>query len=70
MTEASSERIGSVEWFTIDQFCKWAGISRSFFYRGLASENKAPTIRKMGRKSIILKSDAQAWLDALPKKQA
>ncbi|GGD93562.1 hypothetical protein GCM10011390_10390 [Aureimonas endophytica] len=49
---------------SVDEFCAWASISRAKFYR----ERNAGRIklRKIGRKSVVVMSDAVAWLNALP----
>ena len=50
--------------FTVDQFCTWAAIGRSKFYREV-SEGRL-RLRKIGRKSVVTMADATAWLEALP----
>lgn len=50
--------------FSIEQFCKWAGIGRSLTYKEI--ESGRLTARKVGRRTIITMSAALAWLDALP----
>ena len=49
---------------SVDEFCAWASIGRSKFYREFNSGRLK--VRKIGRKSVVTMSDAQAWLDALP----
>ncbi|WP_416356331.1 DNA-binding protein [Aureimonas phyllosphaerae] len=49
---------------SVDEFCAWAGISRSRFYREV--NDGRIVIRKIGRKSVVTTPDAQAWLAALP----
>ena len=51
--------------FTVNEFLSWAKIGRTKFYQEV--ESGALTTRKLGRKTLILRSDAQAWLDSLPK---
>jgi excisionase family DNA binding protein len=49
---------------TIQEFCRWTRIGRTTLY----AEVKAGriTLRKIGAKSVILRSDAEAWLCSLP----
>jgi hypothetical protein len=49
---------------SIAQFCVWASIGRTKFY----AEVKAGRIklRKIGSKSVVLRSDGEAWLQSLP----
>lgn len=49
---------------TVPQFCDWASIGRSKFYQEV-NEGRI-RIRKVGRKSVVTVSDAQAWLASLP----
>ena len=51
---------------SVAEFCKAVRISRSFFYR-LCREGRGPVTFKLGRKTLIATSDADAWLSALPK---
>lgn len=48
----------------VDEFCGWAGIGRNKFYQEVKAGKL--TLRKVGRKSVITMTDAQAWLEALP----
>ena len=50
---------------TVDQFCRWACIGKTKLY----AEVKAGsiTLRKIGSKTIVLRSDGEAWLNSLPK---
>lgn len=57
------------KWFTVEQFCEWAGISRSLFYVTLVPNDQAPIRRKIGAKTVILKTDAEEWMKTLPKKE-
>lgn len=50
---------------TVQGFCSWAGVSRQTAQRAMNSG--ALPFRKAGRRVLILKSDAQHWLDALPR---
>lgn len=49
---------------SVDEFCAWASIARSKFYREVGAGRI--TLRKIGRKSIVTMTDAQNWLNALP----
>lgn len=49
---------------TVDEFCGWANIGRSKFYQEV-NEGRIK-LRKVGRKSIVTLSDANAWLEDLP----
>lgn len=49
---------------TVDEFCGWAAIGRSKFYKEVATGRIR--VRKLGRKSIITMPDATAWLNSLP----
>jgi hypothetical protein len=49
---------------TVDQFCHWANLGRSKFYREVSDGRIR--LRKIGRKSVVTVGDAEAWLDALP----
>ncbi|TIU24399.1 MAG: helix-turn-helix domain-containing protein [Mesorhizobium sp.] len=51
--------------FTVAGFCAAFGVGRSLLYQELKS-GRLP-YRKAGRKTLIRKDDAQAWLDNLPK---
>jgi hypothetical protein len=49
---------------TVSEFCRWACLGRTKMY----AEVKAGRIklRKIGAKTVILRSDAEAWLHSLP----
>lgn len=49
---------------SVDQFCEYACVGKTKVY----AEAKAGriTLRKIGAKTVILRSDAEAWLRALP----
>jgi predicted DNA-binding transcriptional regulator AlpA len=49
---------------TVAEFCNWAAIGRSSFYREV-KEGRI-TLRKLGRKSVVTMADAEAWLNSLP----
>lgn len=50
--------------FTVKEFLAWARISRTTFYKE-ANAGRIP-IKKVGKRSLVLRSDAQKWLDNLP----
>jgi len=50
--------------FTLNEFLKWASIGRTKAYQEI--EAGRLKIRKLGRKTLILRKDAEAWLDSLP----
>ena len=52
---------------TIADFCANHKISRSFFYNLLAA-GKGPATIKLGRKTLISDSAAQAWRNRLDRK--
>ncbi|MCD4512793.1 helix-turn-helix domain-containing protein [Brucella pseudogrignonensis] len=50
--------------YTVSEFCEFYGISRSLTYGELRTGRL--TARKIGRRTIILKEDADSWLSSLP----
>ncbi|WP_425416136.1 helix-turn-helix transcriptional regulator [Oricola indica] len=50
--------------FAVTSFCEWAGISRSTLYREIAA-GRIQT-RKAGSRTLILRAEAEAWLNSLP----
>ncbi len=50
--------------YTVDEFCETFGVSRSLTYSELRAGRL--TARKVGRRTLILKLDADAWLSSLP----
>jgi hypothetical protein len=50
--------------FSVNDFCQWAGIGRTAVY----AEMKAGRLlaKKCGRRTIILRSEAERWLTSLP----
>jgi hypothetical protein len=59
---ATTTAIGGA--MTISQFCAWASIGKTKLYAEIKCGRIRP--RKLGSKTIILRSDAEAWLQALP----
>jgi excisionase family DNA binding protein len=49
---------------TVSEFCSWARIGRTKLYAEV--KDGRITLRKIGSKTIILRSDAEAWLHSLP----
>ena len=49
---------------SVKEFCAWACISRSTFYNLIAAHEIR--VRKIGNRTVVLCSDALAWLQALP----
>jgi hypothetical protein len=49
---------------TVEEFCRWGCVGKTKAY----AEAKAGRLqlRKIGTKTVILRSDAEAWLRALP----
>lgn len=50
---------------TLQDFCRWAGVSRSFVYREIEAGHL--TTRKAGRRTLITHEAAHHWLENLPK---
>lgn len=50
--------------FSVNDFCLWAGIGRTAFYAELKSGRLAA--KKLGRRTIIIRSEAERWLTSLP----
>lgn len=47
--------------YSVAEFCKACGISRSFFYQ-LREEKRGPKVTKIGDRTLITKADAEEWL--------
>ncbi|MEP7452410.1 helix-turn-helix domain-containing protein [Phyllobacterium sp. SB3] len=52
---------------TIEEFCEEYGIGRSYAYLQIRA-GKLPT-KKAGKRTLILRGEADAWLEALPNGQ-
>ncbi|HAO2891838.1 TPA: helix-turn-helix domain-containing protein [Escherichia coli] len=50
--------------YTVNEFCAVYGIGRSLCYDEMSS-GRLPA-RKAGRRTLILKTDADKWLSSLP----
>lgn len=62
MQQESAQFAGAT--FSVNDFCLWAGIGRTAFYAELKSGRLAA--KKLGRRTIIVRSEAERWLAALP----
>lgn len=51
--------------FSVSEAVEISGISRSFLYKCIA-QGKGPKFRKAGSRTLILRSDLEAWLKNLP----
>jgi excisionase family DNA binding protein len=51
--------------FSVNEFCDYFGICRQTFYDELKRGHLQA--HKIGAKTVILKSDAEAWLKSLPR---
>ncbi|MBB2486639.1 helix-turn-helix domain-containing protein [Mitsuaria sp. WAJ17] len=49
---------------SVNDFCLWAGIGRTALYAELKSGRLAA--KKLGRRTIIVRSEAERWLASLP----
>src|SRR6187549_3004471 len=49
---------------SVKEFCTWAGVSRSTLYNMIDAHEIR--VRKVGNRTVVLCSDALAWLEALP----
>ena len=50
--------------YSIDESCEIAGVGRTYIYTAIAAGDL--TARKAGRRTLILRSDLEAWLAGLP----
>jgi hypothetical protein len=64
MDYPSNESAGPSGAMSVDEFCRWACIGKTKTY----AEAKAGRLkmRKIGSKTVVLRSDADQWLHALP----
>jgi len=62
VTAPSVAAIGGA--MTVSDFCRWASIGRTKMYAEVNAGRITP--RKIGTKTVILRSDAEAWLRSLP----
>ena len=63
MTHSPNEPIAPAA-MDVNEFCRWACIGKTKAY----AEVKAGRllVRKIGAKTIVLRSDAETWLNSLP----
>jgi excisionase family DNA binding protein len=59
---------GQLEAFSIKEFCRAYCVGPSFTYELIA--DKKLRARKVGKKTLILRRDAEAWAAALPEMNA
>ena len=50
--------------FSVNEFLHWASIGRTVFYREVNQGRLK--INKIGHKTVVTASNAQAWLESLP----
>lgn len=50
--------------FAVRDFCQWANISRSSFYKEVNAGRLKPV--KLGKKTLVPIVEAKRWLSALP----
>ncbi len=50
--------------FSVDDFCRWAGVGRTAAYAEMSAGKLAA--KKLGRRTIILRTEAERWLASLP----
>lgn len=64
MTYPTNESTGPCGAMSVDEFCRWACVGKTKAY----AEAKAGRLklRKIGSKTVVLRSDADQWLHALP----
>jgi hypothetical protein len=53
---------------SVEEFCRWACIGKTKAYAEAKSGRL--TFRKIGTKTVILRSDAEVWLRSLPSASA
>ena len=51
---------------SVEEFLHWGSLGRTKFYECIKDPASPLKIRKIGRKSVITLTDAQAWLESLP----
>jgi len=63
-TSANDQPAATSGAMSVDEFCRWACIGRTKTY----AEAKAGRLqlRKIGSKTVILRTDAEQWLRSLP----
>lgn len=58
---AKGEHSGAM---TVKEFLDWARISRTTFYKEVNAGRIQ--LKKVGKRSLVRRADAEAWLDSLP----
>jgi hypothetical protein len=61
-TDQPAATIGGA--MTVSEFCRWASIGRTKLYAEIKAGRIKP--RKIGAKTVILRSEGEAWLSSLP----
>jgi len=49
---------------TVPEFCRWASVGKTKLYEEIGAGRIRP--RKVGSKTLILRAEAEAWLNSLP----
>jgi hypothetical protein len=52
---------GKQSMFSVDQFCRFVGISRTLFY-AVQRQGNGPALTRIGRRVLIAKDTANEWL--------
>lgn len=50
--------------FSVKEFLSWARISRTKFYEEVGA--RRIEVRKLGKKTLVPRQEAERWLDSLP----
>jgi excisionase family DNA binding protein len=50
--------------YTVNEFCKAFGVSRTHFYE--QTKSGLLKVRKAGRRTLVRAEDAKEWLNSLP----
>lgn len=53
---------------TVEAFCRLYSVGRTYFYQEV-NAGRIP-VRKAGKRTLVLKEDAEAWLAGLPSRTA
>lgn len=65
MRNHNDNSVSGREGLSVDEACHVAGIGKTSMF-DLLKAGAVPA-RKLGRRTIILRSDLMAWMDALPR---
>jgi hypothetical protein len=63
MNYPSNEPIASAA-MDMNEFCRWSCIGKTKAYAEIKAGRLR--VRKIGAKTVVLRSDAEAWLNSLP----